>query len=54
MGRPPSSNPKGVPTTIRLDEKTDKFLKKYSEIEKVSKAETVRRGLEKLEKEWKK
>lgn len=53
MGRP-TDNPKGESIHIRLDEKSQTILSKYMEQESVSKAEAVRRGIEKLEDDIKK
>ena len=51
-GRPTNSR-KGKPIHIRLDEQSDKIVQRYSEQEKVSRAEAVRRGIKKLEKDLK-
>lgn len=53
MGRP-TDNPKGKSIHIRLDEKCEKILLAYEKQEMVSRAEAVRRGIEKLEAEIKK
>lgn len=53
MGRP-TDNPKGQSIHIRLDSKSEKILQEYTEQEKVSRAEAVRRGIEKLEDDIKK
>ena len=45
----PTDNPKGKPIHIRLDEKSEAILDKYTEQEQVSRAEAVRRGIAKLE-----
>lgn len=50
MGRP-TDNKKGQSIHIRLDEKSDTILTKYSKKYGVSRAEAVRRGIEKLESE---
>lgn len=52
IGRP-TENPKGTPIHVRLDEKSLQILKRYCEQEKTSRAEAIRRGIEKLEKEIK-
>ncbi len=52
MGRP-TDNPKGQSIHIRLDEKSQSILDQYMEQERVSKAEAVRRGIEKLESDLK-
>lgn len=50
----PTSNPKGQSIHIRLDSKSEKILAEYTKQECVSKAEAVRRGIEKLEDDIKK
>ena len=50
----PTNNPKGQSIHIRLDSKSEKILGKYTEQEKVSRAEAIRRGIEKLEGDIKK
>ena len=45
----PTDNPKGQSIHIRLDSKSEKILEEYTEQETVSRAEAVRRGIEKLE-----
>lgn len=45
----PTDNKKGKPIHVRLDEKSDKILEKYTEKENVSRAEAIRRGIYKLE-----
>lgn len=47
LGRP-TDNPKGKPIHIRLDSKSDEIVSKYVEQEGVSRAEAIRRGIEKL------
>ena len=49
----PTDNKKGKPIHVRLDEKSEKILERYTEQEKVSRAEAIRRGISKLEKETK-
>lgn len=50
----PTDNPKGQSIHIRPDSKSEKILEEYTEQEKVSRAEAVRRGIEKLEDDIKK
>lgn len=50
----PTDNPKGKPIHVRLDAKSETILEVYTEQEKVSKAEAIRRGIEKLEDDIKK
>ncbi len=50
----PTSNPKGKPIHIRLDEKSEQLLERYTEQEKVTRAEAIRRGIAKLEADIKK
>ena len=50
----PTDNPKGQSIHIRLDSKCSKILEEYTEQEEISKAEAVRRGIEKLETDIKK
>lgn len=50
----PTDNPKGQSIHIRLDVKSEKILDEYTCQEKVSRAEAVRRGIEKLEGDIKK
>lgn len=45
----PTDNPKGQSIHIRLDSKSKKILDAYTEQERVSRAEAVRCGIEKLE-----
>lgn len=45
----PTDNKKGKPIHVRLDEKSEKILERYTEQEKVSRAEAIRRGISKLE-----
>lgn len=44
----PTDNPKGQSIHIRLDSKSQKILEEYTEQEQVTRAEAVRRGIEKL------
>ena len=50
----PTDNPKGNPVHIRLDSKSELILEQYTEQERVSKAEAIRRGIAKLENDIKK
>lgn len=50
----PTDNPKGKPIHIRLDEKSEDILERYTSQEKVSRAEAIRRGIVKLEEDIKK
>ena len=50
----PTDNPKGQSIHVRLDSRSGKILDDYTEQEKVSRAEAVRRGIEKLEDDIKK
>lgn len=52
MGRP-SNNPKGKPIHVRLDEKTNEILEEYCKQNKISKADGIRKGINKLEKDLK-
>lgn len=45
----PTSNPKSKPIHVRLDEKSEQILARYTEQEKVNRAEAIRRGIAKLE-----
>lgn len=49
----PTDNPKGKPIHVRLDSKSEHILCKYVEQKGVSRAEAIRRGIEKLEPEIK-
>lgn len=50
----PTDNPKGQSIHIRLDSKSERILEEYTAQEQVSRAEAVRRGIEKLEDDIKK
>lgn len=50
----PTDNPKGKPIHIRLDEKSEDILERYTDQENVSRAEAIRRGIVKLESDIKK
>lgn len=50
----PTLNPKGKPIHVRLDEKSEEILKAYMKQENVTQAESVRRGIAKLEEDIKK
>jgi hypothetical protein len=53
MGRPTDSK-KGKPIHVRLDEKSEQIVETYSKQETISRAETIRRGIAKLEADIKK
>ena len=53
MGRP-TDNPKSHQMTVKFDEECHEIINNYSEQEKVSKMETVRRGVKKLKDDLKK
>lgn len=53
IGRP-TDNKKGKPIHVRLDDKSETILNRYSEQENISRAEAVRRGIYKLESDIKK
>jgi len=48
LGRPFSEKPKVTSLSIKLDKETQDILNDYTEKEKVSKSEAVRRGIHKL------
>lgn len=50
----PTDNPKGQSIHVRLDSKSEKILREYTQQEQISRAEAVRRGIEKLESDIKK
>lgn len=50
----PTDNPKGQSIHVRLDSKSQTILEEYTEQERVTRAEAVRRGIEKLEEDIKK
>lgn len=50
----PTDNPKGQSIHVRLDSRSGKILENYTKQEKVTRAEAVRRGIEKLEEDIKK
>ena len=50
MGRP-TDNPKTKQAMVRLDQKCQDIVDKYTKQENVSVAEAIRRGIMKLEKE---
>lgn len=50
----PTLNPKGKPIHVRLDEKSAEILQTYMEQEKTTQAESIRRGIAKLEMDIKK
>jgi hypothetical protein len=49
VGRPYSDNPKEIRLTVRLDKKHNEILERYSLENNITKNESVRRGIEKLE-----
>lgn len=52
MGRP-TDNKKGKSIHVRLDERCENILDRYMKQEKTNRAETIRRGIIKLETEIK-
>ncbi len=50
----PTDNKKGKPIHVRLDDKSDSILERYTQQENVSRAEAIRRGILKLESDIKK
>lgn len=50
----PTDNRKGKPIHVRLDDKCERIVNEYSAQENVSRAEAIRRGIEKLEVDLKK
>ena len=50
----PTSDPKGKPIHVRLDQKSEDILAAYVKQEHITQAEAVRRGIAKLEKDIKK
>lgn len=50
----PTDNPKQERTAVRMDEQTVRILDAYCEQENVSRAEAIRRGIQKLEADIKK
>lgn len=50
----PTDNPKPYKLTVRVDEACKKILSQYSEQEKISQMEAIRRGILRLEPEIKK
>ena len=49
VGRPYSENPKDIRLTVRLDKKHNDILEQYSKKNGITKNESVRLGIEKLE-----
>ena len=45
----PTSNPKGKPIHVRLDQKSEEILSTYMAQENTTQAESIRRGIAKLE-----
>lgn len=52
-GRPKTEDPRNKNLTVRINKETETFLNEYSKEEKVSKSETVHRGLKSLKDNWK-
>lgn len=50
----PTSNPKGKPTHVRLDNECKEILEKYCTQESIPEAEGIRRGIKKLKPDIKK
>ena len=50
----PTSNPKGKPIHVRLDQKSEEILSTYMAQENTTQAESIRRGIAKLEQDIKK
>ena len=50
----PTDNPKPYKLTVRVDEESKQILDAYTEQEKVSQMEALRRGIKKLEADIKK
>lgn len=50
----PTDNPKPYKLTVRVDEERKQILDAYTEQEKVSQMEAIRRGIKKLEADIKK
>ena len=50
----PTSNPKGKPIHVRLDQKSEEILSAYMAQENTTQAESIRRGIAKLEQDIKK
>jgi len=50
----PTSNPKGKPIHVRLDKRSEEILNAYMAQENTTLAETIRRGIAKLEPDIKK
>ena len=50
----PTSNPKGKSIHVRLDQRCEEILEKYMQQENTTQAESIRRGIEKLEEDIKK
>ncbi len=49
----PTDDKKGTPIHVRLNEKSTEILDKYTKQENISRAEAIRRGIAKLEKDIK-
>ncbi len=50
----PTDNPKPYKLSVRVDEASKKILEQYTEQEKVSTMEAIRRGIKRLESDLKK
>lgn len=50
----PTDNPKPYKLTVRVDEESKRILDQYSEQEKISQMEAIRRGIKRLEPDIKK
>ena len=50
----PTDNPKPYKLSVRVDEASKKILEQYTEQEKVSTMEAIRRGIKRLEPDLKK
>lgn len=53
MGRP-TDNPKPYKLTVRVDEESKAILEQYSQQEKISQMEAIRRGIKRLKPDIKK
>ncbi|MGB6128478.1 MAG: CopG family transcriptional regulator [Psychrilyobacter sp.] len=48
IGRPKVESPKNIDIKVRIDEETNKKLLEYCKINNISRAEAVRKGIDKL------
>lgn len=46
MGRPKVEKPKSIKYSIRLDAETEERLRKYCEVNNISKGEAIRKGID--------